>query len=396
MGQKRKPHHKYLTAAMIAAALVVLCIAVVWMSLKTSEPEDLAEDVVIETPYCKLYYPGSWKDSLRTEVQEGDPYVVTFYGTVSKKEEHALFDIVFNGVGDFELGYVSGENDEPVCVGIVYYDIDPDADWTEKESNTIFAMQEAAGYLIDHIPLVQQTGETEDVDDLQIQTPYGVLNYPGKWNGLVKIDITTDDGYVVTFSGLLADVYYPLFDIVFADHAEAALGYLSMETGERVSVGVRTYEIGVDDDLTPEMQQRFYEMQEGLNDVLADLPIVSDDGSQEMITVETPYCDLVYSGIWGTDLYTEQIEENGYRVCFYGKTEGIEPQLLFEIRFGGDQGSLLGRLEENNTPVYLIYYEMDPEWNLTQQAIDKLYAMQEEVNVIVENLKQEEAFTPSR
>lgn len=391
---KKRIQGKYLLVGGIVTVLIVLCIALVLMYPKISAEEQSEVEVVIDTPYCRLYYPGNWKDSMRTEVQAGDPYIVSFYGKTARDEEHALFDVVFGESTGFNVGYVAQEAGKPVAVSVVYHDVEHNPAWTEAEGNTLYTMQEDAGYLIDRIPLVQQPVASEE-SGMEIQTPYGILYYPEKWANQVKTQVSESVEYVVTFSGCFDDIWCPLFDIVFNGDTNAALGYVRTEDGTLASVEVQTYELQDNMEWTPELEERFYEMQEGLNDVLVGLSMESKDGGTDESIVETPYCNLRYTTVWGSSLYTETVEDNGDKIIFYGKVGEIEPQPLFEICFGESQGALLGWVTDQHVPVYLTFFELDPKWDWPQENVDNLYGMQEEINVIIENLNQEQDFEPA-
>lgn len=390
---RKLPGKKVIAVVLLVVVVIVTVLLLVGSHVWKQDGAD-KETIVITTPYCDLLYPGKWNNSLRTESQEGELYVVSFYGSVSKTEEHALFDVVFGGDSGYHVGYVAGKNGKPVAVSVNFHDIEHNRDWTEEQSNTIYAMQDDAGYLIDRIPLIQWE-ETEESLSTKIQTAYGVLHYPGKWADRINVEISENSAYIVSFRGCFADnIWCPMFDIVF-DDADNVLGYIPTETDGLVSVGVRVYDLQENVDWTPEMEQEFYEMQEGLNDVLADLKMESAGESVNTVRVETPYVVLQYSADWGTALYTQITEEEIYKVSFYGQVGDIEPKHLFDLCFGGDNGTLLGWVTDARVPVYLTCFDLDPKWNWPHEDLDSLYAMQEEVNVIISYLNQEETFEPS-
>lgn len=379
---------------LVAFAIVAVIAIGVAIGLMLPKKTDTG-DIMIKTPYGSLYYPGEWKRNLRTEIQEGEPYVVSFYSKISRREEHAIFDVIFGGDTNTPVGFVLSKTEDLVSVGIQYHNITNDPEWSEEETNMIYTMQENAAYLIDHLPLVQRKAEIQQPLAMEIETPYGILHYPGKWEGIVQAEVSSGDECVVIFSGLLdGDTSYPLFDLIFDGDPDSALGFLTTETGEKIPVNIQTYEA---DAAWPEdVQNLFYEMQEGLNDIIAELPLEEEASAVGVNTVETPYMDLQYSNAWGENLYAEQVTENCLKVRFFGKAGGMESQILFEICFGESQGSLLGRMADTNTPVYLVFYEVQADAGLSQEELDQLYAMQEEVNGILASLNQNANFIPNR
>lgn len=105
------------------------------------------EGFAIETAYGNLYYPTKWQNQVRVHPVEGDVYTVQFFGVIEGKAEQHLFDIVFGGTDGFTVGNLT-IGDTTVSVNLVFADIALDASWNEEESNTIYAMQEDANYLL--------------------------------------------------------------------------------------------------------------------------------------------------------------------------------------------------------------------------------------------------------
>lgn len=103
------------------------------------------EAYVIETDYCKLYYPAKWEANLQTEIKDEDGYVVEFYGAVEGKDKQPLFNIVFGGEADFVIGTIDKDG-EAVEVGCKF--MEPAVEeWKTEEADTIYAMQEDMNYL---------------------------------------------------------------------------------------------------------------------------------------------------------------------------------------------------------------------------------------------------------
>lgn len=123
---------------------------------ETTDPEDVVSTVeqqieeeeayVIETDYCKLYYPAKWEANLQTEIKDEEGYVVEFYGAVEGKDKQPLFNIVFGQEADFVIGTIDKDG-EAVEVGCTF--MDPAVEeWNTEEADIIYAMQEDMNYLI--------------------------------------------------------------------------------------------------------------------------------------------------------------------------------------------------------------------------------------------------------
>lgn len=59
------------------------------------------DDLLIQTPYAQLRYPGKWQQWLEMETaQDDDRYTVRFYGCPDGVEKTQLFDVVFSEQGE--------------------------------------------------------------------------------------------------------------------------------------------------------------------------------------------------------------------------------------------------------------------------------------------------------
>ena len=108
----------------------------------------IAEDLVIETPYGNLYYPGEWKDSLVVE-QENES--VHFYANINEKKVK-LFTLEF-GVEDSAIAYVLNDNNNKVSVGIRMEELMLDDNWSDEDKNTVYTMQESVNDLLEKLEL---------------------------------------------------------------------------------------------------------------------------------------------------------------------------------------------------------------------------------------------------
>lgn len=116
------------------------------------------EDVFeIKTPYCSLYYPTKWKDSVKTEVTAADPCVVKFTALLGEKK-YPLFDIAFAKVEDgYLLGSLSTDTGSVDVYLVDHSDKFPE-NLTEEDKNNLFAMSNDVNILISE--LVYNSGMT--------------------------------------------------------------------------------------------------------------------------------------------------------------------------------------------------------------------------------------------
>lgn len=169
----------------------------------TDEPTaDPQEDMAVVTPFCTLYYPGKWNDSIRTEQLDlGYGHAVHFYGSSCGRETE-LFSVLFGF--DTEASTCIGtvmQNGISTDVNVEITAFAADDSWDADAVREITAMQKDADYLIDklkkdsyfQLPETEEENVVPDVSDAVLQTPYCTLYYPGQWKDAVSWDITSDD-----------------------------------------------------------------------------------------------------------------------------------------------------------------------------------------------------------
>lgn len=111
---------------------------------------------------------------------------------------------------------------------------------------------------------------------------------------------------------------------------------------------------------------------------------------EEGFVIETPVVDLNYPEKWKDQVRVEQLEGDLYTVRFFAILEGKEEQHIFDVVFGKTDGLLLGTLEQ--TEIYLVYNEIAFDESWSEEESNEIYAMQEDVNCIIEMLQKEEGF----
>lgn len=113
--------------------------------------------------------------------------------------------------------------------------------------------------------------------------------------------------------------------------------------------------------------------------------------------IETPFVNLYYPEKWKEQIRVEQLEGNVYYVQFFATVGDNEEVHIFDIAFGGEEGSTLGMINDENNesiPVNIISYDFEfgEEW--TTDEINEMYTMLEDINYIMGMLSKQEGFMP--
>ncbi|MCQ2530239.1 MAG: hypothetical protein MJ086_03190 [Lachnospiraceae bacterium] len=225
----------------------------------------------IETKYANLEYPDKWKDVVKTEIVEGNPYTVKYYRT-TEKGDILLFELTFGGGDGYKLGSMNVDGQE-VDVFVKDYEIDQQA-MSEAEYLDCCAMEEDVNVIISKLienngfVLVgdEQNTEPEDTSIYGIETKYGVLSYPAKWKDIAIVKVVNDDPYVVKFAGQTADEEVPLFDLTFNGGDGYLLGTMNVD-GEDVEIRINDYTFD-QENLSEEDYYTCCAMQEDVNVIL--------------------------------------------------------------------------------------------------------------------------------
>lgn len=399
------------------------------------------QEIQINTPYCTLYFPGTWQDMLRTEqteLPEADSLVVAFYGKLEAHEDQHVFDILIqNEKTEDSLGAILCTDGEKRYVTTVFYSTDSIESWPETDKNLIYAMQEDINYIIDKLPLLEEELISEETDGTQpvmteapeyeavaVNTPYATMYYPGEWAQYLRTEHTEAEKYTVNFYAAI-DTHPELllFSISFGDVDQDTVWIRTLEDGSDLGVDVVFYSLQLDG-WDADQTQIALLMQESGNDLMQqlELKVVELIAEEETIpaqniesggetdknavegtvlqqtdpaisegdmVVETPYGQLKYPKKWSEQIRIEQGESIPVAVTFYAKIGEHEEEILFSVLFDANEGAMVGTVadsEGNFLPVSLIFGELsDPdEWTETEQ--DVFYAMQEDANYLVEQL----------
>lgn len=106
--------------------------------------------------------------------------------------------------------------------------------------------------------------------------------------------------------------------------------------------------------------------------------------------VHTEYGDLIYHEQWLGFMKTEQKKEGEtLTVSFIGEAEG-ENYYLFDIIIGTSEEAIVGEITDssgNKRDVYAKFYDLEQYTDVASEDFDRLCAMQEDLNNVINNLK---------
>lgn len=110
-----------------------------------------AEDILIQTSYGTLHYPGNWQEyvTIRQE-QSGSAVLVTFETEI----DGAKYELFRISIGQDEGSVVGSITDDSGTQRNVYLNVDEAPDESsvgEGEMSRYYAMQEDLNYLIEHL-----------------------------------------------------------------------------------------------------------------------------------------------------------------------------------------------------------------------------------------------------
>lgn len=128
------------------------------------------------------------------------------------------------------------------------------------------------------------------------------------------------------------------------------------------------------------------------------LTIGTPDDSREAIEISTKYGTLLYPKEWESNLRTEVVDKDEYKVEFYGTVEGKKEQHLFDLSFNGTDGYNLGTLKiesGENVSINIVSYDFELDDTWTEDEKNVICAMQEDINYTIGMLAEGGNFTVS-
>ena len=106
--------------------------------------------------------------------------------------------------------------------------------------------------------------------------------------------------------------------------------------------------------------------------------------------VNTPYGDLTFQERLKDDMIVEQVEDGENHIISFKTEINGELYQLFDITIGELDGEAHGEIvdaEGNTRNIYVEMYDTSNLLGLTDDDLNKIYAMQEEINVIISFLE---------
>lgn len=235
----------------------------------TVAQETVPEGVSVQTPYGVIYYPDNFGDTLYVIERNEGIYTLEFYGRLENKIEQALFDLSFGANVANPLGVMMADDGSRVVVGYTIHEIEADASWSQEEYDILLSMQESVNDVLGHIKLEPISYE---VSSIVINTAYGPVSYPAKWQDNLVVEYLNDDPYIVEFYGQLPEKEKQLlFSFTYNDNESGAIVVINDAEGNRIALHLSVSELDFDNSWSEEEMNVLYSMQEGLNDVIDSL-----------------------------------------------------------------------------------------------------------------------------
>lgn len=244
-------------------------------------------DGEIQTPYGVLRYPEGLSDHLLIANTCQQPYILEFYAVLENKEELRLFDISLGEESGGNMGIIiTPEGDVPLNVTI--YTLSTDETWTQGETATVYAMQDAVNDILVQLVFKTEQPESDDpvispqpdnggtINNLLIETPYGTLYYPARFATTVRYtnEETQEGVYKVHFySQIDGREDQLLFSVYFGGDEGEQLGAVMSSSGIPVPVYLEMSALNLDGWDEDEIHL-LHSMQEACNELIERLPLL--------------------------------------------------------------------------------------------------------------------------
>lgn len=217
-------------------------------------------------------------------------------------------------------------------------------------------------------------------DEAELSTPAGTILIPDEWDQPLNTEVVAGENTAITF--LCGDI--KLYTVTFSADFADAIGVVDTDNGN-CYIGVELFELSeYTDDLAS--------MQESINMVLEQLDLKPVDQLifpvDESIEIETQYGILNFPGKWKEYLTIETIDDKS--VAFYSTLAYHDPVLLFTVSFGEGMGDISTEIHLKdgsvvNVHLFIEELKFDNTWS--EEEIDVVYSMQEELNYLLEELQ---------
>ena len=113
--------------------------------------EDQSEEMVIQTEYGDLYYPGQWEEYLKTEqTMDNDSLQVSFSAHLGDKN-YPMFQVTIGDSEDTEVGELTDSSGTKRTVHMKVTELEGLEELSETDQHQLYAMQEELNYVIDNL-----------------------------------------------------------------------------------------------------------------------------------------------------------------------------------------------------------------------------------------------------
>lgn len=116
---------------------------------------------------------------------------------------------------------------------------------------------------------------------------------------------------------------------------------------------------------------------------------VQEEAAVELLDIETQCGILHYPKEWENDLVISDSEENGIYNVYFSTNASDETVQLFKVMICTDEGDSVGTVTDSDGTVRNVFIDIRDLGDVSgydEETQNKLFAMQEAVNVLTENL----------
>lgn len=213
--------------------------------------------IPVNTPCGTLYIPDEWDFAIETITMSGEKTVIDFLA-----EDTKLYSLIFSNTSDGAMGQVS-VGDRVIYVAYEICEL-------EGVSNQLLSMQESVNVLLAQLAPepVSVSAETPDPNgDIQIETAYGVLYFPGKW-GLYLQTMQKEDDSLEFYCCIPEREPVLVFTVRFGISEGGPASVITGADGTRTELVLIIAEPEFGDNWTAEEKETAYAMQEDMNYLL--------------------------------------------------------------------------------------------------------------------------------
>lgn len=384
-----------------AAVIIALLGAVVGIILYASGEKEYGEYVLLHTPVGEMYFTEQWeKYTVVEESTDDEEYsAVISAETTSGTIQLYTLHIGSGSEDSFLIGYVNGNE-----IWVDIPELTVGEDWSDKNINIIYSMQEDLNCMIDQIthmdgyytqtPNAETPEETEE-EFLLLSTPIGEIYCTKQWEDYIAVnETTTDELYTAEITAKTKSGFMPLCTVRIGSgiYDGMLIGYVN---GFEAKIDLP--EIETDSSWTQADIDIVYEIQESLNCVIDQIKSMegfrteepTDDSAAvipgQYVMLSTPVGDLYFSEQWKDYLLIEEIAmDPGYMAIISVKTTS-GTAALYELYIGTESnaGTLIGSVSGDGIWINTIDADLD-KW--TAEDIDIAYTIQEELECILDQI----------